>query len=309
MRRVFLTEGGIETSLIFQAGMELPEFASFPLLETDEGRDALRDWSEQFLALADETGLPFVLDTVTWRANPDWGMKLGYPLERLAEVNREAVRFARDVAARRPAVTVSGTIGPRRDGYVAEERMTAAEAEVYHGWQVALLAEAGVDRITAMTLTYPDEATGIVRACVAAEIPVIPGFTVETDGRLPSGDSLAEAVEQIDRASDRAAAFFMINCAHPAHFSDAVRAGGAWVQRIGGVRANASKLSHAELDESEGLHSSDPAELAQEHRALRSHMPALELVGGCCGTDVSHVRAIADALKIARAGRRASGQT
>ena len=290
-----LTDGGIETSLIFKQGFELPCFASFPLLETELGRDALRSYFTPFLDLAAETGLPFVLDTATWRANPDWGERVGYTREQLAAVNREAVAFARSLAGDHPSIVINGAIGPRGDGYVIENRMDETEAEHYHAWQVGVLRDAGVDRVTALTLTYPEEAVGIVRAAASAALPVLVGFTVETDGRLPSGESLSETIARVDRRTENGAACFLINCAHPSHFAGTVSEDGTWVERIGGLRANASALSHAELDESEELDEGAPAELAAEHRALRTRLPGVELLGGCCGTDHRHVRAIAQA--------------
>jgi S-methylmethionine-dependent homocysteine/selenocysteine methylase len=290
-----LTDGGIETSLIFHQGLDLPCFASFPLLATDEGRAALRRYFEPFLRLSEEAGLPFVIDTATWRANPDWGERVGYTREALAQANRDAVVFASELAAGRPDVTVNGILGPRGDGYVVGERMTAEEAQEYHAWQVGVLAEAGAERITILTVTYPEEAIGVVRAAAAAGLPVVVAFTVETDGQLPSGKSLADAIGDVDRQTDAAAAFYMVNCAHPSHFAAVLEDGEPWLRRVGGLRVNASALSHAELDEAETLDEGDPRELADRHRELRERLPAIELLGGCCGTDHRHVKAIAEA--------------
>jgi S-methylmethionine-dependent homocysteine/selenocysteine methylase len=295
MTGLALTDGGIETSLIFHEGFDLPCFASFPLLLTAAGRTGLRRYFEPFLDLADKSGLPFVLDTATWRASPDWGERLGYTREQLGRVNHDAVRFATQLAAGRPQLTISGLLGPRGDGYVVGERMSEAAAEDYHGWQVGVLGEAGVDRITALTLTYPEEAVGVVRAASACGLPVVVSFTVETDGRLPSGEELSEAIAQVDAQTAGEAVFFMVNCAHPSHFAHRFVHGGSWLQRIGGLRANASALSHAELDDSDHLDEGDIAELAELHRVLRGVLPAVELLGGCCGTDHRHVRAISEA--------------
>ncbi len=292
MPGIAFTDGGIETSLIYAQGIELPCFAAFPLLEDDVGRAALRRYFEPFLDLAAKTGLPFFLDTATYRASPDWGEQLGYTRERLGAVNEEAVRFANELAAGAPAVAISGVLGPRGDGYVVSERMSAAAAQAYHGWQIGILAGAGADRITALTLTYPEEAVGIVRAAEAVGIPVVVSFTVEVDGSLPDGDGLLESIAFVDRETDAAAAFFMVNCAHPSHFAHLLADGGERLQRIGGVRSNASALSHAELDAATAIDEGDPLELARAHRSLRGTLPALELLGGCCGTDHRHVEAI-----------------
>jgi homocysteine S-methyltransferase len=286
---VELTDGGVETFLLFHEGLELPCFASFPLLEDEQGRAALQRYFGRFIDIADRHGLPFVLDTATWRANPDWGAQLGYDADALAAANREAVAFAREIAGRRPGVTINGVVGPRGDGYVAGEQMSAGEAADYHGPQIGVLRAAGVDRITALTLTYPDEAIGIVKA--AQGVPVVIGLTVETDGRLPDGTTIADAVERVDAATDGAAEFFLINCAHPTHIAAGLD-GMPQLGRIGGLRVNASALSHEELDAAEELDAGDPAALARDNAALRDALPSVRLLGGCCGTDHRHVAEI-----------------
>jgi homocysteine S-methyltransferase len=289
-----VADGGLETTLLFHDGLELPCFAAFPLLEDERGRAALRRYFENFLRVAGERGLPFVIDTPTWRANPDWGAELGYDAERLAQANRDAVAFVRDLAAGREDVIIDGVLGPRGDGYVVGERMTGDEAADYHGWQIGVLADAGVDRITALTLTYPEEAVGVVRAAAAAGVPVVPSFTVETDGRLPDGSDLADAITRVDGETDGAAEFFMVNCAHPTHVAAGLGEHAA-LARIGGLRVNASTMSHAELDEAEELDEGDPAALARDNASLRSKLPQVRLIGGCCGTDHRHVERMLDA--------------
>ena len=286
-----LSDGGIETRLTFREGFSLPCFAAFPLLEQLRGRGAIRRYFDDFLELADARGLPFVLDTVTWRANPDWGTRLGYTAAALAAANRRAVELASSIAAHGHRVLVNGVVGPRGDGYVAGERMSADEASAYHAPQVSVLAEAGVERITALTLTYPDEAAGIVAAAAAAGVPAVVSFTVETDGRLPDGTPIAAAISSVDAATAGAAEFFMVNCAHPTHIARGL-SGEPELARVGGLRVNASALSHAELDEATELDSGDPAALAGDNAALRDRLPSIRLLGGCCGTDHRHVSRI-----------------
>ena len=295
-----LTDAGLETVLVFDEGFELPEFAAFPLVDSDEGRAALRRYYKPFLELARDRGVPLVLSAPTWRASADWGRLLGYEGDDLAEVNRRAVAFVEGVRddvlepRERGDVVIEGSIGPRSDAYHPTLLMDADEAERYHAVQIRTLVEAGCPRATALTLTYPEEAIGIVRAARAAGLPIVVGFTVETDGRLPNGDSIEEAVVAVDDATDAAAECFVINCAHPTHFADALPEGEAR-RRIRGLRANASRLSHAELDEAPELDSGDPADLAERYVSLRRELPELELLGGCCGTDIRHVTAICDA--------------
>ncbi len=295
----FLTDGGLETTLIFHDGLELPHFAAYDLLNRDGGAEALRRYFEPYAEIARENGVGIVLETATWRANPDWAERLGHGPEELAELNRRAVRLLEKIRAdyetEATPIVISGCVGPRGDGYVVGEAMTAEEAETYHAQQIGTFAASAADLVTAITMTYADEAVGIVRAARAAGLPVVISFTVETDGRLPSGQPLREAIEEVDERTDGAAAYFMVNCAHPSHFEDVLEPGAGWTARIRGLRANASRLSHAELDEAEELDEGDPEELAAEYVALRAQLPQLCVIGGCCGTDHRHIGAMSKA--------------
>ncbi|HEY6731635.1 MAG TPA: homocysteine S-methyltransferase family protein [Solirubrobacterales bacterium] len=293
--QLFIGDGGLETVMIFEEGLELPEFASFTLLRDEVGRAALRRYYEGFLAIAAEHGTGFTFDPPTWRASERWGEVLGYSPTEVADLNREAVAFAREVCeatAGQVPVSITGTIGPEGDGYSPDSFLSAAEAEDYHERQVAVFAAEGVDMISGMTMTYVEEGVGIVRAAAAAGLPVSVSFTVETDGRLPSGEPLGEAVERLDAETGSSALYLMINCAHPTHFAAELAGGDAWLGRIGGVRANASRRSHAELDEAEELDAGDPEELGAEYAAFEPRLPDLRVVGGCCGTDQRHVSRI-----------------
>jgi S-methylmethionine-dependent homocysteine/selenocysteine methylase len=293
---VSLTDGGMETTLIFHHGLDLPHFAAFTLLATEQGRDALATYYDTYLDVAEEYDHLIVLDTATWRANADWGDLLGYSAEALDDVNRDAASLVRASVARRNArVVVSGAIGPRGDGYVAGRLMSAHDAQGYHEPQVRSLAGAGADLVSAITMTYADEAIGIARAAAEVGVPSVISFTVETDGRLPSGQTLADAIAAVDAETGCAPAYFMVNCAHPTHFAH-VLDGSSPLDRIRGVRVNASSKSHAELDEAEELDSGDPVELAAHVASLRGSMPHLSVFGGCCGTDHRHIRALAGAV-------------
>ncbi|HEX2410724.1 MAG TPA: homocysteine S-methyltransferase family protein [Solirubrobacteraceae bacterium] len=292
---LFITDGGLETTLIFHEGLELPDFAAFDLLKAPDGVEALRRYYAPYVAIAREEGLGVVLDTPTWRASRDWGERLGYPPDQLAEANRRAVELIREIADSEPDVptVLNGVVGPRGDGYVVGETMTADEAAEYHGEQVRTFADAGVDMVSAITMPYMEEALGIARAAEAVGVPSVISYTVETEGRLPSGQALREAIEQVD--ADTRPAYFMINCAHPTHFADVLEDDGEWRERIGGLRANASRMSHAELDEATELDDGDPSELGAEHGELRERLPSVCVLGGCCGTDARHVREVATA--------------
>ena len=293
---LFVTDGGLETELVFHDGMDLPAFAAFPLLDNPDTRDRLRRYYDGYLDIAREHGAGFIVETPTWRANPDWAAQLGYSPERLDAVNRSAVELAEEVRAAATAdgltAVVSGCVGPRGDGYDPSDAMTVGDAEGYHAVQIATFADTTADQVSAITMTNADEAIGLVRAAGAAGIPAAVSFTVETDGRLPTGQPLHEAIDQVDAETGSSAAYFMVNCAHPTHFSGALGYDGAWRQRLVGLRANASSKSHAELDESTELDEGDPADLGARHVALRDRLPNVRVLGGCCGTDARHVAAI-----------------
>jgi S-methylmethionine-dependent homocysteine/selenocysteine methylase len=302
----FLTDGGLETTLLYHDRIDLPCFAAFHLLRDEAGTAVLRDYFVRYTRLARDRGVGIVLESPTWRANPDWAAKLGYDAEALADANRRGIGLLLEVRAALEtpdtSVVISGNLGPRGDGYVAGARMTAREAQDYHVEQIETFAATDADMVAAFTMNYVEEAVGITRAAKAAGMPLAISFTVETDGRLPSGDSLAAAIERTDAESGGGPAYYMINCAHPTHFADVLRGNGEWCRRIRGLRANASRRSHAELDASTDLDSGDPDELAADYRRLRSCLPALTVLGGCCGTDHRHVAAIGDAWL----GRRAA---
>ncbi len=293
---LFLADGGIETTLIFLEGHELPHFAAFDLLRRPGGRTALEKYFRTYARIATQHGVGLVLESATWRASPDWAAKLGYTPTDLADANLAALDLLhaiRQDCERGPTrIVLSGCIGPRGDGYRPEALMSEAEAEDYHAVQAGLFRDAEADLVTAITMTYPAEAIGLARAARAAGMPVVISFTTETDGRLPTGETLREAVERVDEATGGAPAYYMVNCAHPTHFAGALPGGEAWVERIRGLRANASTRSHAELDEATDLDDGDPVQLAREYRALGDRLPSLNVLGGCCGTDHRHIEAI-----------------
>jgi homocysteine S-methyltransferase len=296
--RTFLSDGGMETTLIFHEGLDLPHFASFTLMATPEGRARLKEYYVRYLTIARQRGAGFILDTPTWRANPDWGEKLGYGPQALRAVNEASIDLLLELrkefeTAQTPCV-ISGAIGPRGDGYKAGN-MEAGEAEAYHAAQIESFARTEADMVAAYTLTNFNEAIGIARAAKAHAMPCMISFTVETDGRLVTGMALGEAINRVDEATDGSPVYYMINCAHPTHFVQALDRGETWLERVYGVKANASTKSHAELDESETLDAGDPLDLGQRYSALRQSFPTMRILGGCCGTDHRHIAAICEA--------------
>lgn len=311
---LFLTDGGIETVLIFHEGLDLPAFAAFVLLDDADGTERLRRYYAPYVATARreapgprgeccptgrERGAGFVLESPTWRASPRWAAQLGCDRVRLDALNRKAIALLEEIrdehAGAGAPIVISGCVGPHDDGYNPSELLTAEDAQRYHAAQIGTFADTAADMVTAITMTYADEAIGIVRAAADAGLPVAISFTVETDGRLPSGQPLGAAIEQVDRETSHRPSYYMINCAHPTHFASALDDAAGWRERIRGLRANASTQSHAELDEAEELDAGDPADLAARYAALRAQLPRLNVLGGCCGTDHRHVAAIRDA--------------
>jgi S-methylmethionine-dependent homocysteine/selenocysteine methylase len=295
--QVFLTDGGFETTLIFHEGLDLPLFMAFPLLNDAAGLAKIRAYYERYCAMAQNAGVGFVLESPTWRANPDWAAKIGYSQSQLADVNRKAIELMVDTRAKfetpRSPMPISGNIGPRGDGYVPSNVMTAQQAEDYHAEQIAVFRGTPADMVSAFTLNYVEEAIGVTRAAKKAGMPVVISFTVETDGRLPTGQTLRDAIEQVDNETGAAPAYYMLNCAHPTHFADTLATGGIWMKRLRGLRANASKRSHAELETMTELDIGDPVELGRQYAELRRRFRHINVLGGCCGTDHRHVEQIA----------------
>lgn len=296
---LFLSDGGIETTLIFHDGLDLPDFAAFHVLKTPAGEAALRKYFRAYVDLAKRFGTGMVLESATWRSSPDWGARIGYSLEELDEANRKAIwlleEIRKEYQTERTPIIVSGCVGPRGDGYVPGDVMSAKEAEDYHHRQIEIFAKSSADLVTAITMNYVEEAVGIAQAAKKTGIPVVLSFTVETDGNLPTGQTLKSAIQQVDKETGGYPAYYMINCAHPTHFEHVVSDGGDWLHRIRGIRANASHMSHDELNEAPELDEGNPVELGMQYARLKQRIPTLSVMGGCCGTDHRHIEQIATA--------------
>lgn len=297
--RPFLTDGGIETSMIVHEGLDLTDFAVFPLVASSEGRAALRRYYRPYGEIAQRHGVGLVLESATWRASADWGAKLEFTPALLRQANRAAIHLLEGVRdefeSAATQVVISGCVGPRRDGYDPAGAMTEDEAEAYHAEQIGTFADTAADMVAALTLTNAEEAVGIARAAARVALPVAISFTVETDGRLASGQTLRRAIERVDEATSAYPCYHMINCAHPVHFAGVLVAGEPWVARIRGLRANASRLSHVELDAAPETDAGEPQELGREYAELKRRLPQLNVLGGCCGTDERHIEHIASA--------------
>jgi len=298
---LFLTDGGIETTLIFHDGLDLPHFAAFHLLKDEAGTAALRRYFVRYAEIARANDTGFILESPTWRASAVWGEKLGYSAGALASANARSIALMQELRSEfecdRTPIVVSGCVGPRGDGYDPGAVMSADEAQDYHARQIGTFAETQADMVTAVTMTNANEAIGVARAAQAAGMPVAIAFTLETDGRLPTGQGLDAAIVEVDEATRSAPAYYMINCAHPTHFDSTLQGKAPWLDRIRGLRANASRRSHAELNEAPDLDAGDPEELGREHGAIVARRPRINVLGGCCGTDHRHIERICAAVR------------
>ena len=288
-----LTDSGFETTLIFNHNIDLPHFAAFYLLDKPKYDDIIYNYYKDHLEVAKKHNTGFILESGTWRANKDWGFKLGYNESELIGVNQLAVKqlklIKQEFLPYLPYIFISGQIGPAKDGYTITEVMSEIEAQQYHDLQIKAFKDSGADLASALTIGYINEALGIVNAAKANNLPIVISFTVETDGNLPSGETLKEAIETIDRATKNYPLHYMINCAHPSHFINRFDKEEDWQIRIKAIRANASCKSHAELDEATELDRGDIVDFGKWHAILKEKLPSLKIYGGCCGTDTSHV--------------------
>ncbi|MEZ0182543.1 homocysteine S-methyltransferase family protein [Flavobacterium oncorhynchi] len=301
---LFLTDGGLETTLVFLEGFDLPYFAAFDILKDQKGYDSMKNYYSRYLKIAEKNKTNFILESPTWRANPEWIEKIGYSKDSLFELNEKAVSLLLDLKTEFSnsikSILISGCIGPRGDGYVPDNCMNVDEAKQYHLMQIKVLSQLPVDFVSALTMNYIEEVIGIVQAAETVNLPVVISFTVETDGKLPTGMSLKDAIEKIDKSVNIPPLYYMINCAHPTHFVNELKANANenWVKRIKGFRANASCKSHAELDEATELDRGIPKDLGKEYKNLKDTFSHLNVFGGCCGTDEEHMHEIVRQLKV-----------
>ncbi len=298
--RIFITDGGLETTFVFQKDVDLPLFAAFHLLNSTSGTEALKDYYRNYIDIARQNKFGLVLDTPTWRASSGWGKQLGYTADEIRDYNRASISILRKIRDQYDSedspIIINGAVGPQDDGYNPAEILDSKSARQYHSHQIQALAEFGADMITAVTMTYADEAIGIARAAREAGIPVAISFTVETDGKLPDGMSLRNAISVVDVATEATPIYYMINCAHPSHFEQVLDGDAEWMDRIAGVRANASCKSHAELDEATELDDGNPIEFGQDYVRLNRVFRHLRVMGGCCGTDHRHIEEVCKSI-------------
>ena len=300
----FLTEGGQETEVMYRFGHELPEFAMYPLLDRPEAMAALTGMYQRYLEVAARAGFSVLMGGLDYRASPDWGAKLGYSPEALAQAQLRCIEFLRTVAApfraRIPQILISGVAGPRGDAYSLNATITAQAAEEYHLVQLRTLAQAGVDLVTAMTFNSVPEAIGVARAAARVNLPLIVSFTLDSGTtRLKSGPTLREAIETTDREAGEAKPdFYGINCSHPLEFVPAMEPGD-WIERVRMLRPNASAMDKIALCKIGHLEEGDPEDLGRRMGELAGRYPHIDVWGGCCGTWDTHLEQIARQVKLA----------
>lgn len=287
----FLVFAATGTDLIFNRGVELPGFASFPLVEDPDVQPIIVDQMRELMKVSAESELGCIIDTLTWMANRDRAAPLGYDADRLATLNRKAVALMCELREEDPRddVLVALCIGPSRDAYARLEPMNVETARAYHRVQIGSVADAGIDLVNACTFNQIEEAAGAVLAAKDCGVPISVSFVVETDGCLDNGTGLEQAIDRVDELTGNAAAYFMVNCAHPDHFSHVLTGH----PRLKGMAVNASRCSHAELDDATELDDGDPQELGAQVAQLVRKFPHISVIGGCCGSDFRHMREMA----------------
>lgn len=294
--RFYLSEGGTETEFMYKHGFELPHFAIFPLLDNPDAVSKLREMFRSYLDVAAKHEVCALMGGLDYRASPDWGELLGYSPAGLADANMQSIEFLREIAgeysSQIPETLIQGLIGPRGDAYERNETITENEAEDYHAVQLETLKEADVDLALAITFNNIPESVGVARAAAKIGIPLGISLSLDSSSKLNSGQSLSEAITMIDKATDQSPEFYSINCSHPLEFEPAIEPGD-WVNRIRGVRPNASKMDKMALCQLGHLEEGDPVELGVLCGDLARRYPHMDIWGGCCGTWDKHLNEIA----------------
>ena len=300
--RFYLSEGGTETELMYKYGFELPQFAMFPLLDNPDAASKMRGMFRRYLDVVAANGMSALMGGLDYRASPDWGELLGYSPEGLAEANLQSIAFLREIANEYtsdiPEILIQGLIGPRGDAYERNERITENEAEDYHSVQLQTLKNADVDLALALTFNNVPESIGVARAAAKIGVPLGLSLTLDSNSKLHSGTSLAEAITAIDAETNRSPEFYSINCSHPVEFEPAIKSED-WISRVRGVRPNASKMEKIALCEIGHLESGDPVELGELCGDLARRYPHMDIWGGCCGTWDTHIEEIAKNVRAA----------
>lgn len=290
--KLMSTAGGFETWMQYVDGFTLRHFCGFELLNDPRGVACLRDYHRRVIEAAIENGFGMINEGLHYRASRDWGERTGFSREALEEINLRGIEFyrdfAREYASADTPMLVGGAIGPQGDAYETGHIPDATEAEEYHAEQILTFRKAGADLVTAMTFSNVEEAIGLVRAAISAEMPVVVSFFVARGGRLRAGETLEEAIRRVDAATGNGPQYYMINCTHPTEF-EAGLSPGDWSARLGGFMPNAVAMETLDLCKLGHLEDGDPEELGGQMAGLAQRFPHVTVWGGCCGTDGRHI--------------------
>ena len=289
-----LMEGALGERLKREYGLAIDGPAAMATLVDDPvGRAALTALWQEYLAIAEKYRLPFMATTPTRRANRLRMEKAGLD-DALLERNAQLLCGIRNRAS--TAMFAGGLMGCVGDAYTGQGSLEADEAETVHRWQAKHLAESGLDFLYAGIMPTLPEALGMARAMASTGLPYIISFTICRAGTLIDGTSIDAAIEHIDSHTDQPPALYMTNCVHPSIVYEALSQPMNQTERVAarfkGVQANTAALDYSAMDGAQELITADPETLAEAMLRLCKDK-GLSVFGGCCGTDGSHIEAIA----------------
>lgn len=299
-----ITDGGIETRIMFETNLSMdPELQVAALVPDPDGAAALRSIYESYIKAAGEFGLPIVIGTPTFRASLNFARRAGHGGEEsVRELNVGAVRLLRQLredSDHRP-IFIAGVIGPSGDAYTPGDALGAPEAAAYHRLQTEVLAEEGVEFLFAPTFPAVDEALGVAMAMGRSGLPYVVSFVLDTAGRVLDGTPLTAAIERIDNEALPPPLYYSISCVYPdvaaRALEDAARDSKTLVGRIAELKANGSPLGTDELVRLDHIEATPPEPFAELLWSLHESHPVLRVIGGCCGTDDRHIRALAERM-------------
>ena len=295
---IVFMEGALGERLKREYGLTIDgPVAMASLVYSARGRHALEELWKQYLSIAERYAFPFLATTPTRRCNRERLARSEYD-DNILQDNMRLLREA--VAGARVPTFSGGLMGCRGEAYTGQGCLTEGEAREFHRWEAEGFRAAGAEFLLAALMPTLPEARGMAAAMGSTGLPSIISFTLQRNGRLMDGTALHDAITAIDTLSSPPPLCYMANCVHPRIVAEALSC--PWNQtetvrtRFLGIQANASPLSHAELDHAVELHQSPPEDLARDMAFLHKRF-GLRLFGGCCGTDDRHMEAIARVLR------------
>ena len=291
---IILTEAAVIEKLRRSEAISLhPRLENATLIYDVDGKRALREIYSGYIDIACEAGLPINIATPTWRANRERVLEAV-----IGNINRDAVRFLSDLRNEwdefSSRIFIGGLIGCKNDCYKPAEGLPPDKAYSFHSWQIEQLAKENIDYLMAATVPAIPEAVGMALAMQKTKIPYFISFVINRAGKILDGSSLRTAFDRIDAECTIPPVGYMINCAYPS-FLNAPAQPESVLRRLLGFQGNASSLDHAELDGSLSLQS-DTLEDWGDRMVALNKIHGIKILGGCCGTDVSHLKYLAEKL-------------